>query len=179
MTEITGIVPVTETHVLPGEIFFGPAPGRLTTLLGSCVSVVIWHPVRHLGGLCHYVLPTGRRATRERPGTYADAAIQWLSAEVVRAGTLPRDYRVTLLGGGHMFPAEPRRQGPEVGERNVAAGVALLHAHGFIIHAHDTGGEGHRHVSFDLSTGVVDVRFEQQTAAARLATRRPSRGLQT
>lgn len=178
MTEVTGLAPVADRHVLPGEIFFGPAPMRLTTLLGSCVSVVIWHPVRHLGGLCHYVLPAGRRTTRGRPGTYADAAIEWLSSEVVRAGTLHRDYRVTLLGGGRMFPTEQRPHVPEVGERNIAAGAALLHAHGFIIHAHDTGGEGHRHVSFDLSTGVVDVRFEQQTQAVRFATRRSPRGLQ-
>ena len=178
MMDLSGAAPVADIHVLPGEIFFGSAPARLTTLLGSCVSAVLWHPARHLGGMCHYVLPTGRRATRGKPGMYADAAIRSLLADVLRAGTLPADYRVSLLGGGRMFPDNRRAHVPEVGERNVTAGAALLHAHGFLIHAHHTGGEGHRHVSFDLSTGVVDVRFEARSTVAHCAARRDPGGLQ-
>ena len=37
----------------PGEWFFGQSPNRISTLLGSCVAVTVWHPILRCGGLCH------------------------------------------------------------------------------------------------------------------------------
>jgi len=47
----------------PGDFrFYVPIPGvaplRLYTLLGSCVSVVLWHPERKIGGMSRLVAGT-------------------------------------------------------------------------------------------------------------------------
>ena len=40
----------------PGDFYFGGGRTRISTLLGSCVSITLWHPQRHVGGMCHYLL---------------------------------------------------------------------------------------------------------------------------
>lgn len=156
-----------DVFLMPGDLFFGGAPARVSTLLGSCVSIVLWNPKRRIGGMCHYLLPTGRPRTGGKPGAYADIAMAKLFDAVTRAGSRPAEYRTTLVGGGHMFPLLHREAIPEVGERNVAAGRALLAHYRFTLHREDTGGEGHRHVDFDIATGAVNVRFELQPGATR------------
>ncbi len=47
-----------ETVVLrPGDFHFGGGHTRISTLLGSCVSITLWHPRRLIGGMCHYMMP--------------------------------------------------------------------------------------------------------------------------
>lgn len=156
-----------EVFLMPGDLFFGQAPAKVSTLLGSCVSIVLWHPKRRIGGMCHYVLPTGRPRAGGKPGSYADVAMAKLFDAVTRAGSRPPEYRTTLVGGGNMFPQLHRASIPEVGDRNVEAGRALLTHYRFTLHREDTGGEGHRHVDFDLATGDVNIRFELQPGATR------------
>ncbi len=33
-----------------GEFHFGGGPTRISTLLGSCVSITLWHPRKRIGG---------------------------------------------------------------------------------------------------------------------------------
>ena len=47
---------VIEVFLQPGELYFGDRYTRLRTLLGSCVSIVLWHREALLGGMCHYML---------------------------------------------------------------------------------------------------------------------------
>lgn len=162
--------PSGDVFLMPGDLHFGPAPGRISTLLGSCVAIALWHPVRRIGGMCHYLLPSGTRRSDGKPGAYADNAVAELVDAATRAGTRPGEYRVSLIGGGHMFPMIQRTAMTEIGDRNVAAGRALLAQHRFAIHQEDTGGDGHRHVDFDLSTGEVVTRFVRQPAAPRNCT---------
>jgi len=161
-----------DVFLMPGDLFFGGAPARVSTLLGSCVAIVLWNPKRHIGGMCHYLLPTGRPRDDGKPGAYADIAMAKLVDAVTRAGSRPVEYRTTLVGGGHMFPGLRRDSIPEVGERNVSVGRTLLARGGFTLHREDTGGEGHRHVDFDLATGEVHIRFELQPGATRSGLQR-------
>lgn len=51
----------------PGEWYFGEGNTRVRTTLGSCVAIVLWHPVRRIGGMCHYMLPSRGRPSDEPP----------------------------------------------------------------------------------------------------------------
>ena len=35
-----------------GDFYFGSGHTRVSTLLGSCVSITLWHPRRRIGGMC-------------------------------------------------------------------------------------------------------------------------------
>ncbi len=146
---------VRDVYIQPGEIFFGSGAVRLRTLLGSCVSVVLWHDGKRCGGMCHFMLPS-RSGSRISgfDGRYADEAIAILRREVVASGTRPGEYRTAIYGGGNMFPDGPAPHF-DVGGRNVYAAKSLLGQHGFLVEKEDVGGRGYRRLTLDLRTGQV------------------------
>ena len=150
----------TAIHLKPGDVHFGPAPGRLGTLLGSCVAVTLWHPRRALGGMCHVVFPDGPvqpTATRECDNRYARCAFQFMADCVAAFGTRAGDYRVGLFGGGDMFADLTRRGFPAIGDRNVRRARDLLAQYGFRIDHQHVGGRIYRRVELDLGNGRVGM----------------------
>lgn len=148
-----------EVVLHPGEYFFGNRHDRIRTVLGTCVSVTCWHPRLHIGGMCHYMLPSRmHRKAWELDGRYADEAIEWLLREVKRHGTHPREYQVKMFGGGNMFPESGRVNVPHIGVINVSAGRHLLELHGFTSSVEELGGAGHRAIIFEIGNGHVWVK---------------------
>ncbi|MEN6585727.1 MAG: chemotaxis protein CheD, partial [Sulfuricella sp.] len=91
-------------YLHPGDFYFGDCHTRMRTLLGSCVSIMAWHPELKIGGMCHYVLPSRCGAGHVRPdGRYAEEAVTLLLNAIAAADTRPSQYRVRLAGGGSMF----------------------------------------------------------------------------
>lgn len=150
---------LVEVVLNPGDLFFGGADTRVHTLLGSCVSVTIWHPQRLLGGMCHYMLPRQRKPGAALDGRYADHAIRILLREVERHGTAPVDYLATMYGGGNQFLPDRRRPGsrPNVAHDNIEAGLRLLDRYRFPLVHTDLGGTGPRRLTFDIATGEVSL----------------------
>ncbi|QXI31163.1 chemotaxis protein CheD [Pseudomonas vanderleydeniana] len=146
---------VIEVFLQPGELYFSDRYTRLRTLLGSCVSIVLWHREALLGGMCHYLLPTSCHPDHKPDGRYADGALHQLLREIRMSGTHARDYRIGLFGGGNMLESRNRQH---IGQRNVEAGLALLAAHGLACHAQDVGGEGYRNLIFDVWSGSIALR---------------------
>jgi chemotaxis protein CheD len=156
-----------------GEFHFGGGRTRIRTLLGSCVSITMWHPRQKIGGMCHYLLP--KRGSTEvaqvaTEGNYAEGAMQLFLREIRRARTRPDEYIVKLFGGGSMFK-DPNERGDAfatearegdvgfgVADRNVQVGKELLATHGFHITAENVGGYGSRVLIFELWSGDVWLR---------------------
>jgi len=159
---------VIEVFLQPGEWYFGDRQTRMRTLLGSCVSITLWHPELLIGGMCHYMLPErGARRQSSPDGKYADEAFWLLLREIEKSGTALHEYEVKMFGGGNMFPSQNRCRQDHIGQKNAAFGRQLLHSHGVRTKASDLGGIGHRTVVFDLWSGHVWVKkFTQNVAAA-------------
>ncbi|MET0535192.1 MAG: chemotaxis protein CheD [Steroidobacter sp.] len=164
---------VREVSLRIGQFYFGSGYIKIRTLLGSCVSIVMWHPRLRVGGMCHYLLP--RRgscgiAIAAPEGNYAEGAMELFMHELRNNGTRPSEYIVKLFGGGCMFVDSKDSQRPfsdiaalrtdvrEISTRNVVAGKELLSKHGFNISAENTGGVGSRTVVFELWSGDVWIR---------------------
>ncbi len=171
---------VLEIFLQPGEFYFGDESTRIRTLLGSCISITLWHPRRCIGGMCHYMLPSrgGNRAVAP-DGRYADEVIALFLREIALARTHPEDYEVKLFGGGNMFPQHTEkwkksRQAAglahggceSISLRNIEAGRSLMERYGFRIKTENTGGDGRRHVIFDIWSGHVWVRRGKETDSA-------------
>lgn len=157
-----------EIFLQPGEYYFGDRQTRMRTLLGSCVSITLWHPELLIGGMCHYMLPerSGRRRTAP-DGKYADEAFWLLLREVERSGTALHEYEVKLFGGGNMFPSSRRCRTDHIGLKNAQFGKHLVNRHGLRVKAENLGGIGHRTVIFDIWSGHVWVKqFKQNMASA-------------
>lgn len=146
----------------PGDVYFGDASTLIRTLLGSCVSITLWHPVLLIGGMCHYMLPSRARKTGPLNGRYADEAMALFLLDVARHNTVPEEYQVKLFGGGSMFPERHIKPGvADVALRNVEAAHSLVAKHNLNLMAQDLGLTGHRAVNFDIQSGHAWVRHQQ------------------
>ena len=153
----------------PGDWYFGEGDVRVRTLLGSCVSITLWHEARRIGGMCHYLLPARKLPGDVLDGAYGEEAMALLLREIHRAGTRPEQYEAKVFGGGVLFGQSlpPRLR---VGQNNVSLAQGLVQRHGFRLIGERLGGEGHRTIIFCLKTGDVLHRFTPKHGGAdRLA----------
>jgi chemotaxis protein CheD len=154
----------------PGDFYFGDHSTRIRTILGSCISITMWHPQRRIGGMCHYMLPS-RGITEEKPldGRYADEALQLFMREIRALGTWPDEYQVKLFGGGNMFRNVALNTAAahkmlrdsdcrDVSCRNRKIAYQLIQHYGFSLTAEHLGGSGHRQVMFEIASGHAWVR---------------------
>lgn len=153
---------VLEIFLQPGELWFGDRNTRLRTILGSCVTMTLWHPQLQVGGMCHYMLPARTKTASEAlDGRYGDEAIEMLLAEVRATTGQVQEFEAKLFGGGHMFNHARRNgryAGVQISDRNIDAGREQLVRHGFKFVAEHVGGQGHREVIFNIWNGHVWVK---------------------
>ena len=151
---------IRQIYLQPGDFHFGAAPLRLCTLLGSCVTVTLWHPRHHIGGMCHIQYPrrTVRAVDAALDGHYAEDAFALFDQALARYGTAAAEYVAKLFGGGNMFPGSDAGN-IEVGNKNVAAARLELATRGIKPAVEHVGGAGHRKLIFDLAGGDVWLAF--------------------
>lgn len=156
---------IREVFLNPGEFHFGDETTRISTLLGSCVSITLWHPRRRIGGMCHYMLTERRRAAgMPLDGRFGSEAFELFLRQVDRAGTRPGEYQAKLFGGANMLSG-PTDDPMEIGPRNVDYGRRLLASRSVTLMAEHVGGSGRRKLHFDVWSGDVWLAFPQGTDA--------------
>lgn len=151
----------------PGEFcFYVPQPGkpppvRLHTLLGSCVSVVLWHPEKRIAGMSHGIMPDrGAKARTGGPdGRYCNEAIELFQREVTKLSLSPQQFSAYIVGGGVMYALDS--QATSVGNRNMEVTRDLVQRAGFNLRGEHAGALGYRKLAIDLATGVVSVQHNQ------------------
>ncbi len=143
--------------LMPGQLHFGMNI-TLKTLLGSCVALTLWHPQKHIGGMCHYLLPSRtRRPGEPLDGRFGDEAVETLLNSLQRASTRPSDYVVHLYGGADTMPDRLNVKF-NVGERNIEQAWTLIDKHGFQLDGVDVGDNVPRSVSLELTSGLVTIK---------------------
>ena len=152
-----------ETRFLnPGEWAIGGAGEIFGTLLGSCVALVLWHPMMRVGAVCHYVLPEreGRRVG-DADGRYGVEVFGMMVKALASRGAALAQCTAKLFGGARVYEAGERPQG-DVGARNIACAHGFLRDAGLAVAATHVGGQGWRRLCFDAGTGEVWMRFNTQ-----------------
>jgi chemotaxis protein CheD len=152
----------------PGEYFVGDGSHCVRTVLGSCVSITIWHAASQTGAMSHFLLPTRGRAKAVPPdGRYADEALWLMLHELALRNVSQTQCEAKIFGGGNMFPLHTKSRS-SVGHNNGLAARTLLTACGIPIISESLFGEGHRQIIFDISTGDVWSRQTSPTDVAHL-----------
>ena len=149
-----------------GDYWFGGGDARVHTVLGSCVSITAWHPVRRVGGMCHYMLPARNAHPGEVDARYADGAVALFLRDVRRIGTACGEYEVKMFGGSEQFPHLSSPAVLDVATANIESGRQLLARHGFVLSSRNLGGTGPRRLIFDIDTGAVWVRTASRSGEA-------------
>src|SRR5437899_1388161 len=112
----------------PGEYQVGDATCRIRTLLGSCVSITLWHPERRIGAMSHFLLSSRPAAVgQELDGRYAEEAMSLMLRDLAREKVFARECQAKIFGGGNMFPRHARTNALNVGKRNGETARQLVH----------------------------------------------------
>lgn len=155
---MNALTPEREVYLKPGDFCFGEGRLRITTLLGSCVAIVLWHPILAHGGMCHFMLPGRNKPRGNLPldGKYGEEAMALFMQEITQRRTKPASYQVHIYGGGNMFGG--RAASPtDIGLQNIECAHGLLSQYGFTLDYDHLGSFGHRKVMFDVWSGEVGL----------------------
>lgn len=140
-------------HVPIGGLSGVKSPGVLTTLLGSCVGMIVQDLRNHVAVLAHVVRPNGQGAGMG-PGYFADQAAPNARDLAIQLGAGPRDLVVRLAGGGRMV-----QTGVDIGARNAAALKEATYRLGMTYGGHLEGPtDGGCFIAVDAAIGKVVLR---------------------
>jgi chemotaxis protein CheD len=140
----------------PGDWMVGGGPVRASTLLGSCVALMLWSPRVRVGAMCHCLLPRrqgGPVAYEALDGRFGEEAARWIEGQLGAVGVALRETEVTLAGGARV------RNGfePGIGESNLDWAWDWIARSGMALVQQDVGGRVVRRVGFNLTDGSVTV----------------------
>ena len=148
--------PAPTAFLHPGQMLVSATPMRLTTIVGSCISVCLWDPSRRIGGVNHFLLPFGG-GTGPTTLRFGNVAIARLVESLIALGAARADLVAKVFGGACVIDAFLER-GAHLGLRNAQAATDTLAREGVPIVASDTGGRRGRKIIFDTASGTVWVR---------------------
>ena len=146
-----------DIFLMPGDYFVGDGQYRVRTLLGSCVSITLWHPALRIGAMSHFLLPGhGRRKNdrpNDKPGMYGADAMQLLVDGMAQQGVPLIQCQGKIFGGGAMFPRSEKVK--DIGMQNGDYARSMLQQHGIQVVSESLFGEGHRQLIFTIRSGEV------------------------
>ncbi len=99
---------INVTTIFPGEFYATCQTELITTLLGSCISVVLIDPVNSVCGMNHFMLPgdsSCKTVFTSKEGKYGIFAMELLIDEMVNMGGRRGAFQAKVFGGGSVLPA--------------------------------------------------------------------------
>ena len=152
-----GATMLPSVYLHPGQLFVTIEPAVVTTILGSCVAVCLWDAGLGIGGINHYLLPTGLK-TSATALRYGNVAIERLLERLARAGARLTSLRAKLFGGACVLDAMRGKQ-THLGDTNVEIARRALFEAGIPIAASDVGGGRGRKLVFYPHDGSALIKL--------------------
>ncbi|MBF0125659.1 MAG: chemotaxis protein CheD [Magnetococcales bacterium] len=152
----------------PGELFISTEPTEVHTLLGSCVSIVFFHPRLRQGAICH-----GKRPSREcsrhgcglkicrQLGDYVSCSLEFMLAYFDQKGVPRQELEVKLFGGALMFNSPGiSMDAPmlSMGQRNIDTAMEFIRSRRLHLTASDIGGPWARQIQFFTDSGEIRLK---------------------
>ncbi|MBF0456320.1 MAG: chemotaxis protein CheD [Nitrospirae bacterium] len=149
----------------PGEVYITEKPAMVKTVLGSCVSITLFDPVRRVAAICHGMLPDcGGDDCEDYPEKlqYVTCSIIHILNNMQDKGVITSTLEVKVFGGGDVLTYGGTR--PSVGRQNIDAALRILESLGLKPLTSDLGGDRGRKIFFNTQTGQVLLKKLRKTA---------------
>lgn len=145
--------------ILPGEYYVTKHDEMITTVLGSCIAVCAYDPLLKLGGMNHFMLPSGGEATDllSKSFRFGDVAMEKMINDMLKNGSKVRNIVFKAFGGGRML-----ENMSDVGARNIEFLEKFMQLEGLKIVASDLGGPYPRKVNFHVDEGRIRMKRLQK-----------------
>jgi chemotaxis protein CheD len=139
-------------YLHPGQLVTASHAMLVSTVLGSCVSVCLWDPIARVGGMNHFLLPSGTNDAR-----YGNAAMEMLIDAMTGRGAFLARMVAKVFGGACVIERSPATP-TAIGTRNVQIARQLLAASSIPIRAEQVGGRRARKLLFHTGSGAAYVK---------------------
>lgn len=149
--------------VMVGDMKVGVTGDEVVThALGSCLGLMVYDPVAHVGGMLHAMLPLSKinpQKAEANPYMFVDKGVPILFKKVYGLGGQKERLIVKAAGCGSPIG---NNEMFKIGARNYTVLKKLLWKNGVLLKAEEIGGSISRTVYFDISTGRVTIKSGQQ-----------------
>ena len=143
-------------YLKPGELIMSEKPVMITTVLGSCISVTMFHSGTGAAAICHGMLPNGGTSESFK---YVDQVLRYMVLYFHHLDISRKELQVKIFGGADMFNSgKPGIRNLTVGWQNISVASRYLKECGLVPTASDVGGQMGRKLIFNTDTGVVYIK---------------------
>jgi chemotaxis protein CheD len=167
----------------PGEFYASGADLIISTVLGSCIAVVFYDPVRRIGAMNHFMLPGTQREDgylNTEGGKYGMYAMELAINEMLKLGARREQLRCKVFGGAHVLRGGSSNEA-SVPQNNINFAFNYLETENVTVESSDVGGTVARKVllfpqNFKVllkritGTLVTDVEQEEKDYLRRIKT---------
>ncbi len=142
---------IREETIWAGDILVSKEKVRMTTVLGSCVTVCLFDSLQGYGGMNHYLLPSPGS-----DGRHGGWSIRELVQRMLGLGSKPRNLQAKVFGGGSPLSFSDESSG--VGADNARVAFETLADLKLSVVSECVGGNAGMRLYFENWSGLVLVR---------------------
>jgi chemotaxis protein CheD len=157
-------LPVERINI--GHVRVSREPVVFDTVLGSCISVCMYDPESHAGGINHFMLPKGADLNNPLSTRYGIHAMELLINNLINIGGRRSRFQVKVFGGGHVL--KMLNSTGNVPNLNIRFINNFLAMENIKVLSSDLGGNSPRRVLFFPHTGMVFMKRLGQTEAGSM-----------
>jgi len=162
--------------IYPGEYYVTGKDELIGTLLGSCVSVVLYDSENKIGGMNHFMLPgkiSKSDVFSDDNARYGITAINTIVSEVVKRGASRKHLTAKIFGGGNIVKfLNMSGKRSLIPSDNVRVAKLFMEIEDIPIVALDVGENYTRKIIFDVNTGKVYLRKIKAGVVNEIVSRR-------
>jgi chemotaxis receptor (MCP) glutamine deamidase CheD len=141
--------------LLPGDTFVSDGCHRITTILGTCVSVCLYnHKTRH-AGMNHYVHPQfkGKDVSKAIIGEYGDLSLEYMIHQMFEHDPQSKNYSAKVYGGG--MAGSSINQHFNIADLNIQMAKKIMASYHIGVDHWDVRNRGGVKIVFDTSKNIV------------------------
>ena len=163
-----------EVSIHIGELYASKNPAVVHTLLGSCVAVCMFDPIKRIGGINHILLPGNGDLNDFSDSTrYGINAMELLINMIMNLGGNRNRLVAKAFGGGHILGEISEENGP--GQKNVRFVLEFLMVERIKLISRNLGGYDSRKIYFHTDTGDVFLKRIAPVHLAKIVTEEQKR----
>ena len=154
-------------RIYSGDCYASNEKGEtLMTILGSCISACIHDPIKKIGGMNHFLLPTtgdSSLSINDAAATrYGLFAMERLINELLKYGADKSRLEIKIFGGANVI-----ENSALIGDKNIEFIRNFLERDGYKIHSEDVGGKIARRVHYfpDIGKAMVKIVEDRHSVA--------------
>lgn len=148
-----------DIFLYPGDIYIVKSSRRVVTLLGTCISVILYSELDKKSAIFHAMLPQVKEQYRydhKASSKYVDYAFYFILNSLIRGSVKKSNLTAKLFGGACQLKG---CTGNHIGEQNVSIARALLYKENIKLVAEDVGGKIARKIIFYPETGDTFMKY--------------------